>query len=47
MKSVITKNRPLFGEMVAGGDHFFQLESFLNPSGSRSLEFDPQIAINP
>ena len=34
-------------EMVAGGDHFFQLESFLNPSGSRSLEFDPQIAINP
>ncbi|SPE59641.1 exported hypothetical protein [Verrucomicrobia bacterium] len=34
-------------EVVAGGDHFFQLESFLNPSGSRSLEFDPQIAINP
>ena len=34
-------------EMVAGGDHFFQLESFLNPSGSRNLEFDPQIAINP
>jgi len=34
-------------EMVAGGDHFFQLESFLNPSSSRSLEFDPQIAINP
>jgi hypothetical protein len=34
-------------EMVAGGDHFFQLESFLNPSGSRSLEFDPQLAINP
>ncbi len=34
-------------EMVAGGDHFFQLESFLNPSGSRSLEFDPKIAINP
>ena len=34
-------------EMVAGGDHFFRLESFLNPSGSRNLEFDPQIAINP
>jgi hypothetical protein len=34
-------------EVVAGGDHFFQLESFLNPSGSRTLEFDPQIAINP
>ena len=28
-------------EMVAGGDHFFKLESFLNPSGSRNLEFDP------
>ncbi len=34
-------------EMVAGGDHFFQLESFLNPSGASNLEFDPQIAINP
>jgi hypothetical protein len=28
-------------EMIAGGDHFFLLESFLNPSGSRNLEFDP------
>jgi hypothetical protein len=27
-------------EMIAGGDHFFLLESFLNPSGSRNLEFD-------
>jgi hypothetical protein len=36
-------------EMVAGGDHFFQLESFLNPSGSRNLEFDParQIPVKP
>ncbi len=25
-------------EMVAGGDHFFKLESYLNPSGSRNLE---------
>ncbi len=33
--------------IVAGGDHFFQLESFLNRSGSRNLEFDPQIAIDP
>jgi hypothetical protein len=32
-------------EMVAGGDHFFQIESFLNPSGSRNLEYDPKIAI--
>lgn len=28
-------------QIVAGGDHFFQIESFLNPSGSRNLEFDP------
>jgi hypothetical protein len=34
-------------EMVAGGDHFFQLESFLNPSGSRNLEFDPAKEITP
>jgi hypothetical protein len=33
-------------EMIAGGDHFFQLESFLNPSGSRNLEFDPSNAIS-
>jgi hypothetical protein len=32
-------------EMVAGGDHFFQIESFLNPSRSRNLEFDPNKAI--
>jgi hypothetical protein len=28
-------------EMIAHGDHFCQLECFLNPSGSRSLEGDP------
>jgi hypothetical protein len=28
-------------KMIAGGDHFCQLESFLNPSGSRNLEADP------
>jgi hypothetical protein len=28
-------------KMIAGGDHFFKLESYLNPSGSRNLEFDP------
>jgi hypothetical protein len=26
--------------MIAGGDHFFKIESFLNPSGSRNLEYD-------
>lgn len=34
-------------QMIAGGDHFFLLESFLNPSGSRNLEFDPQLTLNP
>lgn len=30
-------------EMIAGGDHFIVLESFLNPEpGSRNLEFDPK-----
>ncbi len=33
-------------EMVAGGDHFFQLESFLNPSGSPNLEFDPTVTLS-
>jgi hypothetical protein len=28
-------------EMIAFNDHFFQIESVLNPSGSRNLEFDP------
>jgi hypothetical protein len=28
-------------KMVAQGDHFFRLESYLNPSGSPNLEFDP------
>jgi hypothetical protein len=27
-------------EMIAHGDHFFEMESLLNPSGSRNLEFD-------
>lgn len=26
--------------MIAGGDHFFEIESFVNPTGSRNLEFD-------
>jgi hypothetical protein len=35
-------------EMIARGDHFIVLESFLNPKpGSRNLEFDPAKAINP
>jgi hypothetical protein len=28
-------------KMIAQGDHFFRLESYLSPSGSRNLEFDP------
>jgi hypothetical protein len=31
--------------MIAGGDHFFEIESILNPSGSRNLEFDPNKVI--
>jgi hypothetical protein len=35
-------------EMVAGGDHFFSITSYLNPTpGSRNLEFDPAKAIEP
>jgi hypothetical protein len=34
-------------EMIAGGDQFFVLESFLNPSGSRNLEFDPNNVVPP
>jgi hypothetical protein len=33
-------------EMIAGGEHFFRLETFLNPSGSRNLEFDPNNVIS-
>jgi hypothetical protein len=36
--------------MIAGGDHFFSIESYLNPSaGSRNLEWDPksQVAGHP
>jgi hypothetical protein len=31
--------------MIAGGDHFCLVDSFLNPSGSRNLESDPQRAV--
>jgi len=35
-------------QMVAGGDHFFAIGSFLNPvPGDRNLEFDPDQAIKP
>lgn len=35
-------------EMVAGGDHFIVLESFLNPTpGNRNLEFDSATAPRP
>jgi len=35
-------------KMAAGGDHFFFVESYLNPKpGSRNLEFDPAKAITP
>ncbi len=33
--------------MMAGGDHFAQVEVVLNPSGLRNLEFDPNNAIQP
>jgi hypothetical protein len=29
-------------EIIPSGDHFVEVESFLNPSGSRNLEFDPK-----
>ncbi|MGH8047326.1 MAG: carboxypeptidase-like regulatory domain-containing protein [Chthoniobacterales bacterium] len=30
-------------EMIAGGNHYFQIEAYLNPApGSRNLEFDPE-----
>jgi len=34
-------------EMIAGGDHFFSITSHFNPSGSRNLEYDPSLAVNP
>jgi len=35
-------------ELVAGGHYnFFVLESYLNPSGSQNLEFDPKKALKP
>jgi hypothetical protein len=35
-------------EMTAGGDHFFGIKSYLNPTpGDRNLEFDPAKAITP
>jgi hypothetical protein len=34
--------------MIAGGNHYFLLESYLNPAlGDRNLEFDPEKAIKP
>jgi hypothetical protein len=38
--------RLTFG-MVAGGDHFCLIEPYINPTGSRNLEFDPQRVIQP
>ena len=33
--------------IIAGGDHFFEIESYLNPKpGSRNLEYDPSKQIN-
>jgi hypothetical protein len=29
-------------EIIPSGDHFFVLDAYVNPSGSRNLEFDPQ-----
>ena len=41
----------LYGRMrfsvIAGGDHFCTVESYLNPSRSRNLEFDPNNVIRP
>ena len=41
----IKLNEGLYGriqlKMIAQGNHFFRLEAYLNPSGSRNLEFDP------
>ena len=38
-------NEGLYGriqmKIIAQGNHFFRLEAYLNPSGSRNLEFDP------
>ena len=33
--------------MIAGGDHFCIIESYLNPSGSRNLEFDQSVQHKP
>lgn len=33
--------------MFTEGDHFFKIESYLNPSSSRNLEFDPKKMIQP
>ncbi len=30
--------------MIAGGQHFCMIDSFLNPSGARNWEYDPQQA---
>jgi hypothetical protein len=33
--------------IIAGGDHFFKIQSFVNPSGSRNLEYDPAVQPKP
>lgn len=35
-------------KIIAGGDHFFRMQSYLNPKlGSRNLEYDPEKRANP
>lgn len=34
-------------EMIAHGDHFFQIEGYVNPAGSRNLEFDESVQPKP
>lgn len=34
-------------KMIAGGGHFFHVESFLNPRGSRNLEYDEAVQPKP
>ncbi len=33
--------------MIAHGEHFCQIESYFNPSGSRNLEYDPAVQPSP
>jgi hypothetical protein len=32
-------------QMIAGGNHFAVVESYYNPSGSRNLEYDPNMTV--